>query len=582
MVPDIDFMAYIDSKGIKYKEQGNELKFHHCPFCETNGKPSKPYNTFSFNREKQTYFCHHRNSCGMQGGLYNFKIEMGDINPITKTTRIVYERPLPKPKITSDIDKFYDWYEKKRGISKEILKQYKVGMERVDKKSVTMIYQYFDKDNKLINRKYKNSLDKKKLWTEKNAEQIYYGLQYVNYNDSLLYVTEGEDDCHAFAQITGLNQVVSIPYGANNYTIHMDKVNKCFETIVLLFDCDEKGQEGAKNFAKKAGLHKCHNIILPYKDVRECLLHGINKDRFNKYIGKAKQFSHDEIVKPEAFRDEFNRSLRSNSNLGYMTPHKEFNRITKGVRVSELTILTGGTGSGKTTFAYNVGLWCESANMPFLAMSFENRMSSIIKKLICVDTGEMVQAFDSDSNKMVQVMSDSDIDIAFDRINRKDIYFLNKTGVKEGYYDLEKMIDVIEYAVKFYNVKNIIIDHLHYFLKLSGERNPVQVIDESIRIIKQLTERLNVHVLLIVHPHKVGEGANVGLNSPKGASSISQECDNFWVVKRGENGDDDEFDFDLKSEFTMLKNREYGMVNKNNLVFDVKENCNTFYVARSK
>ena len=52
------------------------------------------------------------------------------------------------------------------------------------------------------------------------------------------------------------------------------------------------------------------------------------------------------------------------------------------------------------------------------------------------------------------------------------------------------MVNVIEYAVKFYDVKFFLIDHLHYFLQLSGEKNPVQVIDESVRKIKQLTERL--------------------------------------------------------------------------------------------
>ena len=119
-------------------------------------------------------------------------------------------------------------------IKKEILEAYKVGMKKIDNKVATIIYQYFDEKGVLVNRKYKNS-DKSKVWTEKDAEPIYYGLQHINFEETTLYITEGEDDCHAFRQLLGINQVVSIPYGANNYTISMDKINAQFNDLVLLF-----------------------------------------------------------------------------------------------------------------------------------------------------------------------------------------------------------------------------------------------------------------------------------------------------------------------------------------------------------
>jgi len=93
LISDIDFMMYLNTVGIDYREKGDELKFHHCPFCEGDGKTNKAYGHFSFSRSKQTYYCFHRNSCGAQGGLYRFKMERGDLTPITKGHKVTYSRP---------------------------------------------------------------------------------------------------------------------------------------------------------------------------------------------------------------------------------------------------------------------------------------------------------------------------------------------------------------------------------------------------------------------------------------------------------------------------------------------------------
>ena len=580
LIPDMDFMEYIDSLGIKYNSVGDELKFHHCPFCESSGKTSKPFNIFYFNRGKQVFQCYHKKSCGLRGTLYRFKLEMGDIDPINKGHKISYKKPDEKPDLTSDADLFYEWYEKERGIKKEVLRKYNVGYYKREGKTPIMAYQYYNLDNVLFNRKYK-STDKKDLWTEKDAEKNYYGLQHVKIDDGLLYVVEGEDDAHAFTQLFGNSQVVSVPYGANTYTPAMDRINKKFDTLVLMFDCDEKGQEGARKFAEKAGLHKVHNVLLPHKDLRECILNGIKVDDIQKCIAGCQRFKHSEIIKADDMRREYEHEMFDrNNNLGFMSPWKEFNKLTKGVRLRELSILIGHTGSGKTTLGYNVMLWMETAGMKCMSMSFENRMSAVLTKLIEIDTHESIRHFDEDKNKVVITKPRDWIMNNYNHLQHKDIYFLNKDGMKDGYYDIEKLSEVIMYAVKFYDINFFLIDHLHYFLKLSDARNPVAKIDETIREIKQLTEKYNIHILLIVHPFKTadkeGKPVRLGLNSGKGSSSISQESDNFWTISRETDTQPGEY----KSLFEMLKNREYGVPSDNTLEFNLKDNRNTFYVEK--
>ena len=71
---------------------------------------------------------------------------------------------------------------------------------------------------------------------------------------------------------------------------------------------------------------------------------------------------------------------------------------------------------------------------------------------------------------------------------------------------------------------------------------------------------------MVAHPRKV-EGDDIGLNDIKGASSASQDVDNFWVVKRDRANDTPDLDLS-RSCIEVLKNRELGTEGIINLGFD--------------
>ena len=565
MTDTVDLIQYLDSTGIPYKVRGTEISLQHCPYCE-DGKGD--YSHFYFNQQKQTFYCH---KCGIKGNLYRFMLDRCDIAPITKAREISFVKPKDNKTFTSDTTRFYEWFLKERGIKPEILERYKVGFTK-ENGNTRIVYQYFDQKGILFNRKYR-TMDKKFI-TEKGAESNFYGLQFIDHTKPHLLVCEGEDDLHALIQF-GFDNVVSVPYGAGNYSPSMDKTISQFEQIYLLFDNDPKGQDGARNFAEKAGLPKCQNVILPFKDARECLLHGLTQDDIVKEISIAEYFKHDEIIKANDLREEFMAFISSEEKLtGRAIKIPWFNKIIGGIRLSEMTILTGHTGSGKSTFAYNLTRWAENVGFRCMIMSFENRLVSVITKLIEVYTGSCVRYFDEIERKYVLTQNKAWIEQEYDKLNEREIYFLNKSKhVKDGYYDIDRMGKVIEYAVKFHDVNFFVVDHLHYFLKISDAKNPVLKIDDTVRQIKQWTEKYNIHILLLVHPHmtqddKKGKVQKLGLNCVKGASSISQESDNFWVISRKE-----ENDLNL-ARLEVLKNRAIGKTGF--IEFSVKENLNTF------
>ncbi len=560
----------IAALGVETKENGDEIRFRTCPYCETGGT-KEPFAHFSVNAQTGLYNCL-RVTCGAKGNIYRLMSDMG-CDALRKAKLRAYVRPEEKPALLTETEKFYKWYKEKRGISEATLEKYGVGVEHAGNKRY-IVYQYRDETGAIVNRKYRNAVDKKDMRTEKGCELAYYGAQFLNFADDKLFVCEGEDDCHALVDM-GLENVVSVPSGATSYTEAMDAINARFKFIILLYDNDTAGQVGARKFAEKAGLHKCMTVMLPFKDARECKLQGMDIFGLQKEILKAKPFEYTDVVKAGNERDGFKEFIKDvNRSYGKQTYVYEFNRMLGGIRLKELSIVIGHTGSGKTTFALNAGMWAEEVGYPVLFLPFENRIESVLKKLVQIESGETLYTRDA-NNVMKLAHDDVWYDARIDALDARALWFLNKRNNKEkyGYYTIDKVEELIRYSVKFYDIKFVVVDHLHYFLKLSEAESPVLVIDEAMRRLKMLTEELAIHIMLIVHPNKTedsktGKPVRLGLNSGKGASSIAQECDNYFVVEKVDMGGKP------VAVVKLIKNREIGTTG--NIAFNVADNLNKY------
>jgi len=579
----IDRMEIIDAinqLSITYREENGHAKLEYCPFCE-NGKSLKDadkYKHFSINLETGAYYCFHRNSCGEQGGFWSFKDKLG-LNPIMNGGRRHYNKPQPNSYIKTPEDKFYDWYTANRGISRDVLQKYDVSVlhrEKDGKNEAYIVYKYMDNEKKEFNRKYRHWMDKKVMWTEKGCEQGFYGQQFVKPETApFLVVVEGEDDVHAMSQM-GINNVVSVPFGAGTYSPSMHDYIQQFKVVYLCHDNDTAGENGARKFAEKAGFDKCLRVRLPHKDARECLLAGMGREEISVAIGSAKQFSHDRIGCVDADIDGFEMwdFVSGNShNSGIHTPHKYLNRLFKGIRYGEMTIITGGTGSGKTTFGDNLLHWIEEQGFPVMAFHFENKPLSVKCKLIEIQSKKAMYRYDEDAMKRVPLVSKEEYLDHVVTLQNSNWFLYQPDPSNNGYCSLDNLVEAIEYAVKLHNVRHFFIDHLHYFLKTSTASNPTAVIDETVRAIRQLSVKHGIHIFLAVHPTKVGADKNgsqnkIGIESAKGSSSIAQESDNYIVVEKSCDG---------VSEVRFEKNREEGLSGNHSCYFRLTANFNSFY-----
>jgi twinkle protein len=546
------------------RDRGDEIDFRTCPYC------GKADFKFSVNVKKQVFACSHKNSCGVTGTVFKLLCDQGIISPITKAVDRSYRRPQPDQAITVTED-FYAWYSGWRGINAETLKAFNVGLKTEENRRY-IVYHYVDEHGTEVNRKYRNCADKRDMRTEKGAEQVYYGMSLLDFGQKRLIVVSGEDDVHALYQM-GIRNVVSVPFGDKGYSPAMDRVNTRFPEIILLFDADEPGQAGAYSFAMKAGLHKCKNAVLPWKDARDCLLHGLDIFGIEAEIARARPFKCQEVISASDAKATTIERIFSRHYVGVMLCCSEINRILGGIRLGELSTIIAHTGCGKTTFALNLVTWAIKAGMHALVMSFENTVESVVSKLVEIRTGEAIRSYDPIAARWEIKKSREWIEQQIDELSDQDLYFLNRSAIGNGYCDVDRLVGIVEYAVKFHEVNVVLIDHLHYFLNLSGERNPVHKIDETMRAISQTAQRLKIHILLIVHPSKTaddrGQLIPVGLNSAKGASSIQQESFNFLTIARKEEEER------KLAKVTILKNRTDGRVGE--IVFNVRDNLNTFF-----
>lgn len=342
-----DLCEFLNKIGMKYHVRGSELQLNNCTFCEPNGKKSEH---LSFNRQTLQYKCLH---CDASGNLITFMRENGH-EPFS--TKKVYKKPEKEKieKYQDQPDTYFQSYALARGLQADVIKKYGVGMANHVSLGNCRVYTYKDVSGNIINVKYVNK--QKQMLREKDCESIYYGIQFLDFKLDTLHVTEGEDDCHALVGLGYLN-VVSVPNGAKSYNEQMTEINKRFKKIVLFFDSDEAGQEGAKKFANKAGCYKCENILLPHKDVRDCVLNGMDKDVFETL--PIKKFEYDESIKVRPAMNIVERLERYEkecikTGAGIKFGFPLIDDITGGLRGGDVFSIVANPGCFKTTTLMNL------------------------------------------------------------------------------------------------------------------------------------------------------------------------------------------------------------------------------------
>lgn len=200
------------------------------------------------------------------------------------------------------------------------------------------------------------------------------------------------------------------------------------------------------------------------------------------------------------------------------------NKLTRGVRQREFTILCGATGVGKTTLCSMIASDFLKKDIPQWIASVETGPIDFARRLIGIYAEKNI-------NEINQVTIDSAKKFHTDYGH---VFKYGKTHLSlyENRFSVEELIREIEYHVKTYGIKLAMIDNLNFFLEVTSARESVTEMDRVVHELIIFCKRIDCHILMVMHPKKTDHGRVESEFDIKGSSTSVQEAHNVWLFNR--------------------------------------------------
>uniref|UniRef100_A0A8C6ST27 DNA 5'-3' helicase n=1 Tax=Neogobius melanostomus TaxID=47308 RepID=A0A8C6ST27_9GOBI len=328
---------------------------------------------------------------------------------------------------------------------------------------------------------------------------VYYnlfGLSLVGRMDTEVVLTGSELDTLAVSQATGLPSV-ALPRGVS-----------CLPPILLPY---------LEQFKRKLGLRRC-SLVRP-GEYRPCPMEALAEGKnLSRIISTSIPAAHKSIVSFKQLREDVYGELLNKEQVAGVkwTRFPELNRILKGHRKGELTVFTGPTGSGKTTFISELALDLSMQGVNTLWGSFEINNVRLAKIML---TQFAMQRLEDNLEQY---------DYWADMFEELPLYFMTFHGQQ----NIKTVLETMQHAVYLYDINHVIIDNLQFMMgqeSLTVDKFAVQ--DHIISAFRKFATNSSCHVTLIIHPRKEEDDRELQTASIFGSAKASQEADNVLILQ---------------------------------------------------
>lgn len=277
----------------------------------------------------------------------------------------------------------------------------------------------------------------------------------------------------------------------------------------------------------------------------------INKsfDKFVHLLFNAKEYSPEEIVRGQdiAFED-----LRKAKTPGYELPYPDLQHKLKGLRKGELTLLTAGSGIGKSTVAREIAFhMVKTHKLTIGNIYLETPMEDAASAFIAMDNGVAPAKYWFDPSCVGEDRARASYNTF---ISSGNLHFFKHFGS----IATDKLINKFNYFAKVLACDFIILDHISMVVSGEESNDERKTIDILMTKLAEFCVRTGVGVIAVVHLKRVaGKNYNVGdeveLVDLRGSGGLEQMSWNVISLERDQQGDSKDF-----SKCRVLKNRTWG------------------------
>lgn len=515
--------------------------FRYCPKC--HGGSSRDKDTFSINLKSGVFKCF-RASCDYHGHFvelardFDYDLGFGE--------KRVYRKLPQKPVVVRDgaVE-----YLATRGISEAICKRYEI-TTRTDNKNI-IVFPFYDQDGvlqfvKYRNAKFRKGIDKNKEWSETDTMPILFGMKQCSGFNRLI-ITEGQIDSLSVAEC-GFENAVSVPTGANGFTWLAncwDWINR-FQEIVVFGD-NEHGkitladtlrarlEIPIKVVRRKDYLgEKDANAIL-CKYGREAVKTAVNNAETPR-LENVKDLSTVESI-------DLNRLPKIKTNI------PEIDRIIGGLIMSQVVLLTGKRGEGKSTFMSQ--LVCEALEQGESVFIYSGELADYhFKRWL-----DYQLAGTANIQSIRNLYGDYEYSISKNTLNKISNWYKGRAYIYDNSWipeegEFESLPETIEKVIRQYGVRLICIDNLMTAMEAVDDNFQLNLAQSNfVGRLKRIASKYDVVIILVAHPRKSKD--EFSNDDVSGSADITNKVDVVMSYQRS-NSDD------CNSKLQITKNRLFG------------------------
>ena len=510
------------------------VKYHlPCPLCSSS-------DAVSVNADNSAY-CF---SCNEYIRDYNLEQEPTTINREHEKKDFVGQ---------SDFAEIVD-----RNIKSDTCKKYGVTVKIDSMGNITNhYYPYHDKQGAKIGTKTRFT-KLKEFSIQGNTK--YSGLfgEHLFSKNKYCIITEGELDALSAYQMFKTDKyetpVVSIKNGitsaVKDVKNSLDWLEQ-FDNVIINFDNDEQGKEGALKVAELFSPGKCKIMHLPndFKDASDCL----SKNKIQTYVKAfwdAKVFAPDGIINANSLFDEITKPTIK-SFVQY--PFEELNKITYGIRPSELVTFTAGSGLGKTQVMREI--------IHHIIKSTQDNIGLLMLEETPVITSKGLMSIEANQRLHLPDvhLSKEEMKTYFDKtVGTGRVFMFDHFGSNS----IDNIVSRVRFLAKGLDCKYIVIDHVSIIVSDQSHGDERRALDEIMTRLRTLVQETGVAMMVVSHlrrPDGKGheEGAATSLSQLRGSASIGQLSDIVIGLERDAQNDDPEVR--STTRVRVLKNRFSGL-----------------------